>query len=181
MSAYMSANLGLVMDSSDVPNLAIEADRLRFRSTPTLKGCTRMTPAPLLFGLVLATLHTNVLACSLAPAPLDQVALSIWTKAQKVCVVIVENDSLVLTSESPPHPWRSWRANTRALESLKGTCSSESTTFQEIPGATCGLGMPPLGSALLATFDLSGQMTWWSAPDGQLGVHFRKLASVGSK
>jgi len=61
---------------------------------------------------------------------------------------------------------------------LMGRCGDRTVVFPELSPATCGMGMAPLGTPLLAAVDNYPSLSWWAPIDAPLAVAVRALAAA---
>jgi hypothetical protein len=125
----------------------------------------------------------TAMACPPPPPPaptLEQQAERQWSNAENLCVVTLDAGNLRPTRVDRGGRWSlaqaHWQVPAIIRATVKGHCRDGTVVFPELSPAVCGLGMPPLGSPLLAAVDDDGSLSWWAPAGEPLAVAVRSLA-----
>ena len=115
------------------------------------------------------------------PVPtLAQQAERQWSNAENLCVVTLVATSLQPTRVERGGRWSiaqaHWQVQASVAATVKGRCGDGPVVFPELSPAMCGLGMAPLGMALLAAVDDDASLSWWAPIDVPLAAAIRALA-----
>ncbi len=146
------------------------------------------TPVALTSGACAGLLWAACAAASACPPPpppvqtLAQQAERQWSSAENLCVVTLEAASLSPTRVERGGRWAlaqaHWQVQATTSATLKGRCADGPVVFPDVSPAMCGLGMAPLGVALLAAVETDSSLSWWAPEDAALALAIRTLGGA---